>query len=346
MTQIPAPTPETLALAQQLGPADVAAAAERIAGRVVRTPAIRNAQLDDEADAELWLKAENLQRIGAFKARGAMHAVGRLDPTEREKGILTYSSGNHAQAVALAAKAYGVPATIAMPVDAPKVKVAGVRRLGAEVVFAGTTSDDRKARAHEIHAQTGAVIIQPFDHEDIICGQGTATAELLEDVAAATDGGTLDALLVPCGGGGVTAGACLAARELDFPIWSVEPHGCDAMARSLEAGQRVAVPPGPTIGDGLKPVAVGSLNFEIAHTRLRGGLRVDDAEMGDALVRLLFAAKVLVEPSGAAGLAVALRGLPDLLRPTGRRPRIGVILTGGNVDPALVAALIERHAPA
>lgn len=306
---------------------------------MVRTPTIRATLLEELAGCELYLKAENLQHIGAFKARGALHAIGRLTDEVRARGVITYSSGNHAQAVALAARRFQIPATIAMPEDAPAVKVAGVRREGATVVVAGTTSDHRKARAHELAEQTGATIIQPFDHEDIIAGQGTATLELLEDTRA--DGITLDALLVPTGGGGVLAGACLAAAHEDFPIYPVEPHGCDAMGQSLAAGQRVAVQPGPTIGDGLKPVMVGALNFEVAKTRASGGLHVEDEGMGHALVGLLLRHKLLVEPSGAAGLAVALRRqIPGSPR------RVGIILTGGNVDPALVSSLLHTHAPA
>jgi threo-3-hydroxy-L-aspartate ammonia-lyase len=331
-------SPDVAARARALGPADVEAAAARIAGRVVKTPTVRCPVLDERAGAQLWLKCENLQRIGAFKARGAMHAVARLAEEQRRKGVITFSSGNHAQAVALAAREYGVPAAIAMPTDAPAIKVEGVRRLDAEVVFAGTTSDDRRRAALEIQARTGGVIIQPFDHPDIVCGQGTATRELLEDVDAATDGEGLDALVVPVGGGGVIAGACVATRGRRIAIYSAEPHGCDAMARSIEAGERVSVQPGPTLADGLKPVQVGALNFEIARTDLAGCERVDDEEIGRALVGLLIRAKLLVEPSGAAGLAVALRGLPGSPR------RIGVILTGGNVDPLVLSQILERHA--
>lgn len=314
---------------------DVRAAAERLAGKLVRTPAVRCPALDARAGAELWLKAENLQRIGAFKARGALHAVGRLAPEVRARGVITYSSGNHAQAVALAAKEYAVRATIAMPVDAPAVKVVGVRGLGAEIVFAGTTSDERRAAALKVHAETGGAIVEPFDDADVIAGQGTATLELLEQVAAA--GSQLDAIVVPVGGGGLIAGACLVAEAAGVEVWSAEPTTCDAMARSLAAGERVAVPPGPTLADGLKPVRVGALNFEIARRVVRGSFAVDDAELGRALVGLLLHAKVLAEPSGAAALAGALKG-------TLKGRRVGVILSGGNVEPALVGELLARHA--
>ena len=331
------PQPETSSPHTNLRRDDVIAAAERLRGHVVRTPTIRATLLERLAGCELYLKAENLQHIGAFKARGALNAIGNLSPEARARGVLTYSSGNHAQAVAMAARRFGIPATITMPEDAPAVKVAGVRREGATIVVAGTTSDDRKQRAHEIAAETGATIVKPFDDDDVICGQGTATLELLEDTRAM--GVTLDALLVPTGGGGVLAGACLAAADEGLEIYSVEPHGCDAMRRSLEAGARVPVQPGPTIGDGLKPVMVGARNFEVARARVRGGLLVDDTDMGSALVALLLSHKILVEPSGAAGLSVALnRRIPE------QPKRVGIILTGGNVDPSLVTSLVETHA--
>lgn len=315
---------------------DVRRAAARIGARVHRTPVLRVDALDALAGAELWLKAENLQRVGAFKARGAMHAVGLLSPAERARGIITFSSGNHAQAVALAAGSYGCRATIVMPTDAPAIKVAGVRALHGEVIFAGTTSDERKAVALELAERTGGAVVQPFDHPHIVAGAGTATLELVDEVAARTGGGTLDALLVPVGGGGLIAGACLAAAPGGTKVYSVEPHGCDALARSLEAGERVAVPPGPTLADGLKPTMVGQLNFAIARAHVAGSFRVTDESLGAALVALLLHGKVLVEPSGAAGLAVALAGgLPEQPR------RIGVMLSGGNVDPTLVARLLS-----
>jgi len=280
-----------------MGIDDVRAAAQRLGERVVRTPALRCPALDAIAGAELWLKAENLQHVGAFKARGAIHALSRLDPDLRARGVITYSSGNHAQAVAYAARSVGVAATIAMPTDAPKVKVDGVRALGATIVFAGTTSDDRRRAALELADSSGAVIIEPFDHPDTIAGQGTATLELCAQVAEATAGGALDALIVPVGGGGLIAGACLVCAELGIPVYSAEPASCDAFARSVEAGERVDVQPGPTVADGLKPVRVGALNWAIAGGAVAGVFRVDECEIGLAMVRLLIRAKVLVEPS-------------------------------------------------
>jgi threonine dehydratase len=355
-----------------MGVADVRAAAERLAGRVIRTPALRCEALDRLAGAEVWLKAENLQHVGAFKARGALNGLSLLDPAVRARGVITYSSGNHAQAVAYAARSFGVAATIAMPTDAPSVKVAGVRALGATIVFAGTTSDDRREAALALAEASGAVIIEPFDHPHTIAGQGTATLELCEQVAEATDGGRLDALIVPVGGGGLLAGACLVCADAGIPVYSAEPRSCDAFARSVEAGARVDVQPGPTLADGLKPVRIGALNWEIAGPAVAGVFRVDEPELGLALVRLLLGAKVLVEPSGAAALAVALRrGLPVQAESaeaepransgarsgaaksgaepgtgtgaTTRGPRIGVLLSGGNVAPELVAQLLGEH---
>ena len=319
---------------------DVQAAAARLRGQVRRTPVLRDESLADRG-VTLWLKAENLQHIGAFKARGALHAVGRLPAKQRVRGLVTYSSGNHAQAVALAAKRFGIPATIAMPTDAPKVKVAVVRELGARIEFAGTTSSERKARAEAIAQETGATIIEPFDHPHIVAGAGTATLELVDEVRERTDGAGLDALVVPVGDGGLLAGACVVCAAFGVDVHTAEPEGCDAMAQSLASGTRVDVQPAPTLGDGLKPVRVGALNFEIAQQVVRASHRVNDSEMGRGLVHVLTRHKILIEPSGAAGLAVALREtLPGSPR------NVGVLLSGGNVDPSLVARLLAEHPPA
>lgn len=318
---------------------DVLAAAERLGARIRRTPTLRCEALDRRAGVELWLKAESLQHIGAFKARGALHAVGRLSEDERARGVITYSSGNHAQAVALAARAYGVRADIAMPVDAPRIKVEAVRALGAEIVFAGTTSPERRQAALAMKERTGGAIIEPFDDADIIAGQGTATLELLDDVAGA--GETLDALLVPVGGGGLLAGACLACAGTATRVYSVEPVGCDGMARSLACGERVAVDPAPSIADGLRPSLVGALNFAIAREHVAGWFTVDDAQIGRAVVALALRAKLVIEPSGAAALAAALAGaLPGAPR------RVGVLLSGGNIAPERLAELLARHGEA
>jgi threonine dehydratase len=316
--------------------ADVRDAARFIAGRVLRTPVLRCPTLDELAGAELYFKAENMQRIGAFKARGAMNAIGRLSSEERARGVVTYSSGNHAQAVALAAREYGCPAHVAMPTDAPAVKVASVRALGAAITFAGTTSEDRYRAACAIAAETGAVIVPPFDDPHIVAGQGTATLELFEQVLADT-GETLDTVIVPVGGGGLIGGACLVASAFGARVVSAEPVGCDALAKSLEAGERVTVEPAPTLADGLKPVRVGELNFAIAREHVSAWRRVDDQAIARTLCALLLHGKTLVEPSGAAAAAVALeRQMPSEAK------RVGVLLSGGNVAAEQVAALLTR----
>lgn len=314
---------------------DVLAARERLRGRVIETPVLRSPALDSIAGAELYLKCENLQRIGAFKARGAMNAVLCLPEDRRRAGVVTYSSGNHGQAVALAASELGIKAWVAMPTDAPGVKVDAVRSLGAEVVFAGTTSADRYAEAVAISERTGAVIVPPFDDRDVIAGQATATLELLEQA------GGLDAVVVPVGGGGLLSGACLAvrARGAGARVVAVEPSAANALQESLRRGERARVTPGKTIADGLKPVEVGGLNFAIAREGVAHALTVEDDEIGRAAVRLLFSAKVLAEPSGAAALAAALeRKIP------GGPRRVGVIVSGGNVEPKVLADLIQKHA--
>lgn len=315
--------------------ADVLAAAERLRGQVVRTPVVRCAALDRAAGAELWLKAESLQTIGAFKARGALNALALLPPDLRARGVITYSSGNHAQAVAMAARRYGVSADIFMPVDAPRIKAEAVRALGANVFPVGTTSLERHEAALARQRETGAAIIEPFDHPHTIAGQGTATLELLEDAVAA--GVILDALVVPVGGGGLVAGACLAVGESGVAIHAVEPVGCDSMGQSLARGEVTAVGPGPTIADGLKPTRVGALTFAIARAHLAACHTVDDGELGAAVAALALHAKLVVEPSGAAGVALARRGLPGSPR------RIGVILSGGNIAPERLAELVVAH---
>lgn len=323
-----------------LGPDDVRAAAWFLADRIVHTPVLRCSELDAIAGTELWLKAEHHQHVGAFKARGALHTVGRLDPLLRARGLVTYSSGNHGQAVAWAAQHYDATAVVAMPQDATAIKVDAVRALGAQVVFAGTTSDDRKRKALAIAEGTGAVVIPPFDHPHIIAGQGTATLELLEEVAERTKGASLDAVVVPVGGGGLCAGACLAAADWGARVYSVEPEGCDAMAQSMARGERVVVQPGPTIADGLKPVQIGELNFAVARDHLAGSLRVVDEDIGRALVSLRRYTGEVVEPSGAAALAAVLRRL----LPAGVQ-RVGVLLSGGNIAPDAVARLERQFEP-
>lgn len=318
---------------------DVLAARARLHGKVSLTPVLRVPRLDALAGIDLFLKAENLQRVGAFKARGAINAVLALPASAREKGLVTFSSGNHGQAVALAARDAGVTAHIVMPEDAPSVKVEAVRALGGEVSFAGKTTDDRYRAAMAIAERTGGTVIPPFDDADVIAGQGTATVELIEQ--AAELGAELDAVLVPVGGGGLLAGACLAAdgHPTKPKVIAVEPATADAFSKSFAAKERVTIAPAATIADGLKPIRVGELNFAIAGRLVSHSVVVDDDAIGRALVELLMHGKILVEPSGACALAAAL----EHKLPAGMR-RVGVILSGGNLAPAQLAALIQRYA--
>ncbi len=315
---------------------DVVVAKERLGKSVERTPVLRVPALDARAGAQLYLKAECLQRIGAFKARGAMNAVLSLSEASRRRGLVTFSSGNHGQAVALAGREAGVEVDVVMPEDAPSVKVDAVRALGGRVTFAGKTTPDRERVAREIAARSGGALIPPFDDAAVIAGQATATLELLEQ--AEERGATLDAVLVPVGGGGLLAGACLAVTgHPSRPrVVAVEPEAADAFRRSFEAKERVTVAPGTTIADGLKPVRVGELNFAIAMEHVAVAVTVSDGAISAAVRALLFEGKVLAEPSGACALAAAL----ERLVPFAAR-RIGVIVSGGNVSPAVLRAALE-----
>lgn len=317
---------------------DVLVARERIAGRVLRTPVLTSPALDEGAGLQLFLKAENLQRIGAFKARGAMNAVLSTPAADRPRGFVTFSSGNHGQALALAGREVGAAVTVVMPETAPAVKVDSIRALGGTILFAGTTSDDRFRVAMRIVEETGATMIPPFDDARVIAGQGTATLELCEQLSER--GVTLDAVLVPVGGGGLLAGACLAASG---PRWSpkviaVEPEAANAFQQSVERKERVAVTPGPTIADGLKPTMVGERNFAIASTLVSATLAVNEGAIGRAAIALLLDAKILAEPSGACALAAAL----ERMLPAGLTS-VGVILSGGNVAPEVLQTLLATH---
>ncbi len=323
---------------QSLSRDDLLAAQTRLAGKVRQTPVLRNRQFNTETKAQLWLKAENLQRVGAFKARGAFNFVSKLSHKQLTTGLVTYSSGNHAQAVAWVAGVFHTKATIFMPVNAPEVKVASVKRMGATVVPVGTTSTERQAAAREFVAKAGGELVEPFDHPDTIAGQGTAFLELQSQISELFPGSgtSLDALYVPVGGGGLLAGACLAFSGTSTKIIAVEPEGCDSMNQSIKAGKIVSVEPGSSIADGLKPTRVGQLNFDICKSRLESTVTVNDAEIGRALVKLLLQTKTLAEPSGAAALAAALKHAEP-------RTRIGVLISGGNIAPETIGELLKIH---
>lgn len=310
---------------------DVAAAAARIAGRVVRTPTLRNALLDELTGGTVLLKAESLQRTGSFKLRGATNAVLQLSAAERRAGVVTHSSGNHGQALACAAQGVDAAATIFMPLDAPRVKVDSTRRWGAEIVHFDRLANDREALARGYAERTGATLIPPFDHPHVIAGQGTLALELFADAGAA--GLMPDALLVCTGGGGLIAGCALAAEGAQGPVevFAVEPEGSDDTLRSLRSGRReVNAPGGSQLCDALLSRTPGELTFAVNRGRLAGGVAVTDAEVLVAIAFAFTHLKLVVEPGGAVCLAALLSGRFDV-----RGRVVAAVLSGGNVDPAV-----------
>jgi threo-3-hydroxy-L-aspartate ammonia-lyase len=310
---------------------DVARAAERLRGVAHRTPAITSATLDERTGAQVFLKAENLQRMGAFKFRGAYNRLVQLDPAARARGVVAFSSGNHAQGVALAAKLLGIPATIVMPTDAPAAKLAATRGYGAEVVLYDRFTMNRAEIAHALAAERGATLVPPYDDPAIIAGQGTTALELIEDV------GPLDVLLVCTGGGGLLSGCALAATKLSpgIAVYGVEPEAGDDWVQSLARNERVTIPVPDTIADGMQTQSPGELTFPIVQALCAGVVTVSDDELRDAMRFAFERLKLVIEPSGVAGLAAALTGRVDV-----RGKRVGVTLSGGNVDAATFAHLI------
>jgi threonine dehydratase len=302
------------------GIADVRAAAGRIAPWVHRTPVITSRTLDGRAGASLYFKCENLQRIGAFKARGAANAVLSLDEASRARGVVTHSSGNHAAALALAARNASVRAWIVMPRNAPTPKVESVRRLGGEIVFCEPTLEAREAACAEVACSTGATLVHPYDDAAVIAGQGTAALELLDEVPG------LDALVVPVGGGGLLAGTSIVGVATGIRTFGTEPAAVDDAARSLATGVRQPPTGGHTIADGLR-TALGALPFEIARRNVADIVTVSEQEIVEAMRLVWEVTKLVIEPSSAVPVAALLeRRLPL----EGRR--VGVILSGGNVD--------------
>jgi threonine dehydratase len=313
-----------------IGLDDVRAAAARLDGVAHRTPVITSRTLDERTGATVRLKPENLQRVGAFKFRGAYNAVASLAPDERARGVVTASSGNHAQALALAAALHGVPATILMPEDAPPSKAAATEGYGARIVRFDRYADDREALMAAWRDRDGFVVVHPYDDERIMAGQGTAALELIED------GGELDLLLVPVGGGGLIAGCSTAATGLcpSCAVIGVEPAVGDDTRRSLAAGERVRVPVGRTIADGQQIDIPGARTFPVVRERVSAVETVSDAEIVDAMRFAFERLKLVLEPSGASALAALLAGRVEA---AGRR--VGVVLSGGNVDVARFRAL-------
>jgi threo-3-hydroxy-L-aspartate ammonia-lyase len=309
---------------------DVRDAATRLKGVAHRTPVMRSRTLDELVGAEVFLKCENFQRIGAFKFRGAYNAVSRLTPAELAKGVLAYSSGNHAQAVALAARELGSSALILMPEDAPESKLRATAGYGAEIVTYDRYTGDRNAISLGLAADRGLTLIPPYDHPHVIAGQGTAALELVEEV------GELDTLVVPVGGGGLVAGCATAVKGLrsDLRVVGVEPEAGDDTKRSLAAGERVSVPVPRTIADGQAVEAPGELTFSINRRLVDDIALVSDDEIRAAMRLAFERLKIVVEPSGATGLAALLA------RRCGQAPgRVGVIISGGNVGADRFAEL-------
>jgi threonine dehydratase len=316
---------------------DVLSAAERIAGKAVATPVLESPVLNDYVGGRLLVKAEPLQRTGSFKFRGAYNRISRIPAAERAAGVVAFSSGNHAQGVAAAAKLLGVSAVIVMPDNAPQLKRQGTERWGAEIVtYDGTRPETREAIAEVIVAERGGTLVRPFDDRLVIAGQGTAGLELVRQ--AESLGLALDAVATPCGGGGLTAGVATAVKGLSpaTEVYSVEPTAYDNMARSLAAGSRQRNDPAArSICDSLVPPLPGRLTFEVNRRLLSGGLTVSDEQAADAMRQAFLHLKLVLEPGGAVALAAALSG-----RLACRGRVVAVIASGGNVDPATYAAIL------
>lgn len=306
-------------------------AAGRLAGVAHRTPVLRSATADTLTGAQLFFKCENLQRMGAFKFRGAYNAIAALDTPARRAGVLAFSSGNHAQAIALAARLLGVQATIVMPADAPAAKLAATRGYGGEVVTYDRFSEDREAISKRLAAERGLTLIPPYDHPEVIAGQGTAALELFEDI------GPLDALYVCLGGGGLLSGCLLAAGAMspDCAVFGVEPEAGDDARQSLRAGRIVTIPVPKTLADGAMTTHLGTLTFPIIRQRVRDIVTVTDARLVEQMRFFAERMKLVVEPTGCLAAAAAFDAAADW-----RGKRVGVIVSGGNVDLANYARLL------
>ena len=323
---------------------DIAAAAARLAGHAHRTPVLTSQTANARTGAQIFFKAENFQRMGAFKFRGAFNALSQFTPEQRRTGAIAYSSGNHAQAIALSARMLGMPSVIVMPHDAPVAKLAATRgyqegQAGSEVVLYDRYTQDRDAIGRQIAAERGMTLIPPFDHPDVMAGQGTAALELIEQVAE-IDGGALDALLVCVGGGGLISGSAVAAKHQcpSIEIWGVEPEAGNDTQRSLVLGQIVQIETPKTIADGAQTQSSGQLTFPVIQRLVAGVVTVTDAQLVDAMRFFAERMKMVVEPTGclaAAALFSRSAGMPDL-----RGKRVGVILSGGNVDVRRFAELL------
>ncbi|AEA63174.1 threo-3-hydroxy-L-aspartate ammonia-lyase [Burkholderia gladioli] len=311
--------------------ADVAAAAERIAGHAHRTPVLTSRTVDEALGAQVFFKCENFQRMGAFKFRGAFNALSRFSEAQRKHGVVTFSSGNHAQAIALSARLLGMPATIVMPHDAPAAKVAATRGYGGRVVIYDRYRDDREQIGRELAEKEGLTLIPPYDHADVIAGQGTAAAELFQEV------GALDAVFAPLGGGGLLSGTALATRELSpgAELYGVEPEAGNDGQQSFAAGSIVHIDTPKTIADGAQTQHLGNLTFQIIRRDVDAILTASDAELVEGMRFFASRMKMLVEPTGCLSFAAARQRKAQL-----EGKRVGIIVSGGNVDLEKFCALI------
>lgn len=318
---------------------EIGAAAARLEGQAVITPLIHSPALDERVGARVLIKPETLQRVGAFKFRGAYNRLVQLTGEARARGVVAFSSGNHAQGVALAARLLGMPALIVMPSDAPRVKVEATQGYGAEVRFYDRMTESREVIAAEVAAERGSTLVPAFDDEHVIAGQGTVGLELVRQAEALGEG--LDLVACPVGGGGLAAGVSVAIKTLSpqTAIWGVEPEAYDDTRRSLAAGERVTLTPGVrSLCDALESPAPGKLTFPILQRAVAGMASVSDGEVAEAM-RLAFSTlKLVVEPGGSVGLAALLAGR---LPAAGRT--VGLILSGGNVDADLFARVLRRE---
>ncbi len=313
--------------------ADIAAAHERIKPYAKRTPVLTSSTIDTLTGAKVFFKCENFQRMGAFKFRGAYNALSQLSQEQKRKGVVAFSSGNHAQAVALSGKLLGVPATIVMPTDAPKVKLEATRGYGAEVVLYDASNEDRQKIAERLAAERGLSLIPPFDHPHILAGQGTTAKELIEDA------GPLDVLLVPCGGGGLLSGCSIAAKHLSprCRVIGVEPAAGDDGLRAFRSGKLETIKLPDTIADGARTTSLGKITFALIREHVDDFLTVTDEELLKTMFFLWERMKMLVEPTGALAACALLQGKIDA-----KAKKVGVVISGGNVDLAWAARQLAR----
>jgi len=314
---------------------DVELAAERLAGAAHRTPVLTSSTADARTGGKLFFKCENFQRMGAFKFRGAYNAIAKFDAAQRAAGVLTYSSGNHAQAIALSARLAGIRSTIIMPLDAPALKVKATREYGGEVVTYDRYTEDREEIGRRLSQERGMTLVPPYDHPDVIAGQGTAAKELFEEV------GELDILLVCLGGGGLLAGCALAARALSphCKVIGVEPEAGNDGQQSLRKGEIVHIAVPRTIADGAMVTHVGAHNFEVIRRAVDEIVTVSDAQLVQTMAYFAERMKMIVEPTGCLAAAAALHGVVDV-----KGKRVGILISGGNVDLARFAELVGTPA--